>query len=86
MFTDTKIYLAQSLKPQPVLGEGFLNAHVSIANILDSAMKGTLRGIYPRAVELAQAISKLALFFPWEMEYRDTLWQGRSRNLRWINS
>ena len=76
-FTEQEIALAQSLKAQTKLGEGFLNAQVSIADLSDPSMRETLLGMYPQAVESVQAeMPMLTLFFPREQDQKNLIWQA----------
>ena len=77
-FSEEEIALAQALKAETVLGDGFLNTHVSIANVMDASMRDTLSGMYRQAVEAAvPEETLLTLFYPSSQGKKDLLWKTK---------
>ena len=63
-FSEEEVTRARNLKAESMLGEGFLNAKVSLADLSQEGMRETLEGMYPAAVAEAEAHAVLTLFYP----------------------
>lgn len=76
-FTDEEVARAQAFQDGTMARDGFLNAKVSLADVSEAAMRETVVGMYPDALEMAgEGLGTLALFYPSESRKREILWQA----------